>query len=188
MTHFNFNEQGCNGEVTYDAETREYTVTGVIQDTVKDGHIAYFAAAPTDRRSSWTGSGLPYANAAQAFYNTPNSGEIELGMFNKFSIKVKQPGSYYVALGSAVIPPTLFIMYSNGSEDRTISIKLSNSIPFRMLTYPNGQGSAARSSASFYDGDYSLPIRTQEKILLDSAYPGEHSNMPGDFWGLRPRR
>lgn len=192
MSSFQFRVQDIQGEIQLfsphpGAYPHLVSVTGKINDTVKHGKIKYVAACPIDRRASWTGSGLPFANATQAFFNTPNQGEIELSKDNMFNIKMTLPNSYYVALGTVMIPPTVFILYNNGIRDFRVPIQLSDVVPFRMLTYPNGQFTAARKDPSFYEGNDDLPVRTQEQILMDSAY-NPAVGMPENFWGLRPRR
>ena len=54
-----------------------------------------------------------------------------------------------------------------------------------MLTYPQTPITISRESPKFYDGGFQMPIRTQEQILRDSAYPS-NNKMPKNFWGLKP--
>lgn len=158
----------------------EFTVNGAIQNPVDDNKILYYAASPPDFRTTYTGSGLPFANQEQAFYNTPNKGIIELNNGN-FSIQLLYPNSYMVGLGTVTIPPTLYIEYLSNGKKEEVSIKLSEGLPYRMLTYPSiGR---ARSGPEFYNED--LPIRTQEQILRDSGYPGVNIT-PDNYWGLKP--
>lgn len=169
------------GETKYDI-----IIKATIAENVVDGRIKYLAAAPMDRRASYTGSGLPFANGRQAFENTPNKGTIELGNMNKFEIKLVMPNSYYVGLGTVEVPPSLFIFYNNGHEDKRIVIRLGNSVPFRSLTYPTGmETEAPRTNAMFYAGIEKLPVRTQEEILRSAAYP-ETDTMYKNHWGLKP--
>lgn len=174
-----FDTHLCSGIIKKSGRTIE--VTGTIKDTVKDGRIKFLAAAPTDRRASFSGSGLPFGNPEQAFYNTPNSGFLELALNNKFSISIAMPGSYYEKVGTILIPPTLFIFYNDGQKNKTIDIKLTNGTPYRTLTYQN-----QRTGPLFYAGNDALVITTQEQILLNSEYPA-NTDQPEDFWGLRPR-
>ena len=158
----------------------EFTVNGTIQDPVDDNKIMYYAASPPDFRTTYTGSGLPFANQEQAFYNTPNKGFVRLNN-GKFSIELLYPNSYMVGLGTVTIPPTLYIEYLSNGKKEEVSIKLSEGLPYRMLTYPSiGR---ARSSPEFYRED--LPVRTQEQILRDSGYPSTNVT-PDNYWGLKP--
>lgn len=159
-------------------------VKGIIQDNVQEGKIAYVAATPADYRASFTGSGLPFANQLQAFDNTPNRGEITLGPNNSFEIDLVMPNSYMVGLGSVKVPPTLYIEYLDDDNNlQLIPIKISDGIPYRTLTYP--MTPRARSGAEFYDSQFYLDVRSQEKILREAAYPRTNT-MPANHWGTKP--
>lgn len=160
--------------------SHDLIVVGKVKEQVKDDIIHYFAASPPDHRSTYTGSGLPFANQSQAFDNSPNIGAVKL-MDNTFEIKLMYPNSYYVGLGTVYIPPTIFIKYINieGTE-RTFAIKVSHGIPYRTLTYPQN-----RKDPGFYKDGWAMPVRTQEQILRDSDYPVKNE-MPSNHWGLKP--
>jgi hypothetical protein len=53
-----------------------------------------------------------------------------------------------------------------------------------MLSYPM-QNTLPRKDAMFYKYGWLMPVRTQEQILRDSAYPDENK-MASNFWGLKP--
>lgn len=176
-----FTSSTCNAEINVSKVSGMCTIKGFIADNVVGGRIRYAAAAPADRRSSFSGSGLPFSNNAQAFDNTPNQGSLELQMGNAFEITLAGiPNSYYAGLGTVLIPPTVYIFYNNGSGEKIVSIQVTDSIPYRTLTYPS-----VRSGVEFYKGGFELPVRSQEQILVDGRYP-ERSHP--DFWGLRPRQ
>ena len=162
----------------------DLNIQGKIEDAVKDRKIYYIAAAGADRRATFTGSGLPFANQEQAFENTPNVGEITLDDQNRFSIDLITPNSYMVGLGTVTIQPSLFIQYlrENG-EKRTVTIKVAEPIPYRTLTYP--MTPRPRKDASFYDSQFHLIPKTQEQIFHDSKYPCNRSTHP-NFWGKKP--
>jgi len=167
----------------------DYTlvVNGVIlhNKPIKDNIISFIASSPPDHRSSYTGSALPFANEKMAFENTPNIGEVKLQNGRAFSINIKYPNSYYAGLGTVIIPPTLFVSFTDINDTvTTVNIPVSKGIPYRMLTYPM-QYTKARKDCMFYDGGWELPVRTQEQILLDSAYPSLNKMDP-NFWGLKP--
>lgn len=181
-----FSNPQCSGTIEI-INKKQLVLRGAIKDTVTDGHVRFVAAAPMDRRASFSGSGLPFANAQQAFENTPNKGDIQLQMNNHFEIMLESiPNSYYAGLGTVLIPPSVFIMYHNGSEIIKLSIQVAEPVAYRMLTYPMSS-TFSRKSAAFYAGGYELPVRTQEQILMDSAYPSD-GLMQKNFWGLRPRQ
>lgn len=178
-----FDHPKCNGTIR--VEDFDVVINGRVHAIVASKSLRYYAAAPADRRMSYTGSGLPFANATQALEGSPNQGVVNLGHNNEFSIKLAMPNSYYTALGTVLVPPTLYIIYSNGEKETEISIKISDGIPFRMMTYPSSQTMPRRDS-QFYSGTTELTVRSQEEILRSSAYPGRNK-MPSNFWGEKPR-
>lgn len=159
-------------------------VKGRIDEQVKGGKIYYIAAAPADHRATYTGSGLPFSNQIQAFDNTPNAGTVDIGMDNSFEIDLMTPNSYMVGLGSITVPPTLYIQYINSmNEPKTVTVKVSDGIPYRTLTYPTVP--RPRSDASFYDSQFDLQVRSQEQILIEAGYP-RINTMPNNHWGTKP--
>lgn len=179
----NFQNAFCKGNIQsigkYDIK-----VEGRINEIVKDGTINYIAATPADYRATFTGSGLPFANQLQAFENTPNTGSVQLREDNSFEIYLLTPNSYMIGLGSIQVPPTLYISYLNeNNETKIVSIKVSQGIPYRNMTYPAFP--RARSGPQFYDSQFYLPVRTQEEILLDATYPKVNA-MSLNHWGLKP--
>jgi hypothetical protein len=158
-------------------------VQGRILDQVRDSKIFYIAANGPDRRASFSGSGLPFANQEQAFAYTPNVGDTQLGPDGSFSIDLITPNSYMVALGSVTIPPSLFIQYFRpDGTARTVTIRVAEAIPYRTLTYPVDP--RPRANSTFYDSQFIFPVTTQEQHFYDSAYPCNRKTHP-NFWGLK---
>lgn len=185
---YNFENAYCSGVVETGDFDRQLVVKGRINEYVKDDTVYFLAAAPPDYRATFSGSGLPFANQVQAFQHTPNKGTVKVPAYgSEFEIKLMTPNSYYVGLGTVYVPPTLFLEYTNGNgTKRNVSIKLSDGIPYRSLTHPGpGQKTAPRGNAMFYGTQFGLPVRSQEQILRDSAYPTSN-HMDADFWGLKP--
>jgi hypothetical protein len=151
-------------------------------DRMPDGGVAqYMAAAPPDYRSSFSGSALPYANAQQAFYNTPNRGEVRINADGSFVVNLTMPNSYYTDGGTVKVPPALHLMYVVNGQTQQAQMQVSNGVPFRGLTYPS-----KRHGPLFYDHESPL-IRSQEAILRAGGYP-EVNIEPDSFWGGRPAR
>lgn len=174
----------CDGEIYDTGNNKDIIVYGKIKEAVKDNTIYCFAANPPDYRATYTGSGLPFANQEQAFENTPNKGKVVL-VDGSFELQLMFPNSYYVGLGTVLVPPSVFIKYENmEGKERKVSIKLSDGIPYRLLTYPM-QYTMARRDPMFYGHGWKLPVRTQEEVLRDSAYPSDNKMAP-NFWGLKP--
>lgn len=174
----------CQGHIYDSGDNKDVIVYGRVNEVVPDNSLYFIAAAPPDYRATYTGSGLPFANEKMAFENTPNTGRIPL-IDNTFEIRLMYPNSYYVGLGTVVVPPTVYLAYVNSEgKIRNTSIKVSDGIPYRMLSYPM-QFTRARADASFYRDGWEMEVRTQEKVLRDSAYPSENK-MHDNFWGKKP--
>ena len=171
----------CEGEIVQvPSDLNDITVFGRLHETVPEGFIRYVAASPPDYRATYTGSGLPFASHSQAFYNTPNKGIVRL-VDNTFEIRLMYPNSYYIGLGTVMVPPTVYIFYQNNEgKTRKVPIQISEGIPYRSLTY-----SPIRKDAMFYKWGWSLPVRTQEQVLRDAGYPS-YNTMDVNHWGLKP--
>lgn len=183
-----FESAYCKGTVEVgDVYDKQLIVKGKINEPVKDNNLYYVASAPPDYRSTFTGSGLPFATQVQAFQNTPNKGVIQVFNGQEFQIQLMTPNAYYVGLGTVYVPPTLYLEYINTRGiRRNVSVKLSDGIPYRSLTYPGpGQKTTPRANAMFYSTQFELPVRSQEQILRDSAYP-INNKMDNKFWGYKP--
>lgn len=179
-----FDKITCQG-VTLNNGDGNVTVRGTVQSKTIDPIIVFWAANPPDYRSSFSGSGLPFANPLQAYDKTPNYGAVRANN-GHFEFKIKYPNAYHAGLGTLYIPPHVNVkVCENGEQDKHHIIELGQGVPYRSLTYPT-VGNKPRIGPMFYCQP-NLPIRTQEQILLDSGYPSDHV-MNDDFWGLRPPR
>jgi len=143
-----------------------------------NSEIIYYAANPPDRRHSFSGSGLPFPNSCVAFENTKNVGMVK-SLNGNFTINLHYPNSFYRALGTIYVPPTLFV--KECLSKKIFSFILGNGIPYRTLTYP-----VPRQNATFYDNRDLLPIRNQENILRNYSFPRKYQNKPLKYWGLKP--
>lgn len=166
-------------------------VSGRVGEPTADGKIAFLAASPPDRRQSFAGSALPFANPEQAYESTPTRGERVLTSAGAFDLAFPLPNAYYVGLGTVYVPPALHLWYqaANGGGRRAAALKLDAGVPYRMLTYPQWP-TRPRDGPTFYTQAPNWP-RTQEQILRDSGYPSQRAieagySMPPNFWGLRP--
>jgi hypothetical protein len=164
----------------------DITIMGQLKEPIIENVIHFIAASPPDYRTTYSGSGLPFANQFQAFDNTPNIGKVKVRN-GQFRIDLMYPNSYMVGLGSVTVPPMVHLEYKLLSgEKRNVSIKISEGVPYRALTYPTGgNGSCARKDAMFYSTHHCLPVRTQEQVLRDAGYPSTNT-MPKNHFGLKP--
>ena len=163
-------------------------VLGEVKNSNSIKEIKYWAADPAETRYSYSG-GLPYHNQEQAFTKNINVGISKVEK-SKFSFEIQMPNSYYIDLNSTLIKPLLHMNVCGDKEYETI--ELSNGIPYRFLTHPANIDYKSTlvkpfkpSGELFYNNINNLPLRTQEQILRDSAYPKKNI-MPENFWGLKP--
>ena len=90
------------------------------------------------------------------------------------------PNSFYPALGTGqVVPPTLYVQH--GDRGAYSRVRVGGGAPYRETTYP-----AARRGPLFNAGLEQLPVRDQDAILADAAYPAQSADLPRNFWGLKP--
>jgi hypothetical protein len=162
---------------------RDIVVRGVLPEK-SDGTVRYVAAAPSEYMSNFSGSGLPFASAEQAFHNTPNRGRVRTAEDGRtFEIRLYLPNTYMrVGEWSTPVKPTLYIQYGTPSGDsKAYSIRVSDGIPYRSLTYPR-----SRTDVSFYSSQFHLPIRSQERILREAGFPSTNAATPRDHFGSKP--
>lgn len=157
-------------------------VTGNIKDT-RYNKLMYWAAAPARVGLSFSGNGLPFANPDMAYENTPNKGEVMLNG-GTFSFTLDSvPNAYYVGNGTLYMPPhmTMKVCQGNQCEDKYVTVKIDEGMPFRTLTYPAPPSKKPRDGPLFYLEPWH-GARTQEQILRARGYP-EQNITPDNFWG-----
>jgi hypothetical protein len=173
----------CRGYMAKGRGGKVY-VRGNVSRQLRNSTLIYWAANSPDYRTSYSGSGLPFANSDMAYEKTPNRGAVRVGGDGSFDFSIDVPSSYYTALGTVYVKPHLHLQFNSQNRiGKKYSIPVGEGIPFRLLTYPPIPETAPRCSPNFYKGRDTLPIRTQEQIIRDSAYPCQNS-MPANFWGL----
>ncbi len=169
----------------YIKETDSYKISGTVN--VSSGSLLeYYAGNPPTYMFSYGGSGLPYPDAKSAYYNSNNNGSITIRN-NKFSFNIRNPNGFYSGLGTKYIRPHVIIRVteSSGMAYQPLFVYLNDGLPYKSLTYSPPPDTWPRSSPLFYYGKDNLPIRSQEQILRDAAYPKEFK-YPQNFWGLKP--
>lgn len=174
----------CKVNIIKNNENHYLVVNGSLNPTLSDLStknklfIKYWAASSPTYNGSFSGSGLPFPSEEIAFQGTKNYGVVPVEN-GKFSLSIRYPNSYYK--DSVLIPPQIKMKVCN-HENIPVSpiqqVNLGESIPFRRLNYQQNR------SIMFYKND-NLPVRSQEQILLDSAYPLKNIEPP-NFWGMTP--
>jgi hypothetical protein len=188
MEKTQFQTDHCMGEIHLDRY--DLTIYGSLNIAPVDGFVYFIAPSPPDYHISYSGSALPFATKDQAFEGTPNVGRAEVSKDkHQFVIKLVMPNSYMVGLGSVTVPPTVYLSFkAHGCDETKFAVlQVSDGVPFRSLTYPQGNAvGCARHDATFYGNHSCLPVRkNQEEILRQSAYPSKNV-IPTNFWGMKP--
>ena len=146
-------------------------------------YVQYRAANKPTYGQSFT-SGYPYANKSMAFEGTCNSGFAPL-KGGSFSFKLEYPNSYYVNMGTKLVPPQVKIMFCDANKvpiSDIYVVQVGNGIPYRSLTWPQKRNWL--KGPMFYCNN-NLPVRDQQTILKNSGYPCTNKEAP-NFWGLKP--
>ena len=176
-------QNGVHGTIKYNG-SGNIVVSGKIVRTMTSNHkLMFLAAKAPDYRTSFSGSAMPFADAEMAYESSTNRGGIDVRPDGSFSFSLNSPNGYYSGLGTVYVKPHVqLILTENARVVEVFTVKVSDGIPFRTLSYPD---SPPRCSPLFYGNMDSLPVRTQEQILRDGAYPSTNT-VPDNFWGLRP--
>ena len=130
-----FDNDFCKGIVEQN-DSGNIIVRGNIKIPSSNTKLVYWASNPPDFNYSFSGSALPFSSADQAFSNMVNVGTTNT-IGNSFEFKLFYPNSYYVGLGSVLVPPQVYIKICNGDSVSNVQvINLGPPMPSRTLTYP----------------------------------------------------
>lgn len=112
------------------------TVTGRAHPLPDDMQVRWIAASPPDRRTSFSGSGLPFASQEQAFH-APQSGVRPVDPSGKFVIELEAPNSFHVGSSEHPVPPQVVVEWvvRGRSHTRTLSVAAATE-PSRSLRKP----------------------------------------------------
>jgi hypothetical protein len=93
----------------------------VVSPPPADGRIKFLAAMPAERRTSFTGSGMPLANQRAALEGTTNRGTARPveGTNDVFEVVLPRgfPGVYHSDFGASIAPPTLHVLFRLSDAD-----------------------------------------------------------------------
>jgi len=126
MISFKSLDGKCSGTIVKD---NHGLLTISASTSVYGNELKYIAAAPADLRTSYMGSGLPFANPEMAYEGTENRGVASV-VNGRFQITVKTPNAYYVNNGTKLILPHVHVDIGNEYFD----IPLGDAIPSRSLS------------------------------------------------------
>jgi hypothetical protein len=138
----------------------EATVTGQALPLPDNRKIEWIAASPPDRRTSFSGSGIPFASEEQAFGGAAQRGVADVSETGHFSVTVMAPNSYHVRSSEAPLAPRLFVFWEAECASHKMAIPIPDaSVPGRSLRDP-----VTELDVSYPD------VQTQERYLRSSAY------------------
>jgi len=126
-------------------ENRTLTITGSVIHPAPFARIELMAAAPMDRRTSYSGSGLPFPCSGMALEGTPNYVEVPVTDEGNFSALFQYPNSYLSDDAHTKVPPSVFVVLTPrgagaGAEGQAqappilIRLELPDELPVRTLT------------------------------------------------------
>lgn len=133
------------------------------------------AAAPPERRGSFTGSCLPFPDARRAIEASPNVFPgLPVAPDGSFRVDgLLLPNSFYTPGGTVRVPPSLFVSVNGGSSRHPLRGRLELPeefvVPFRGLTYD-----PRRVGPEFYgtlEDHRSRLVSSQPALLAASGYP-----------------
>jgi len=123
-----FSNGDMNGEIFLDGDM--YTVRGTLSSLAGPQTLRYWAAAPTERRQSLVGSGLPFANEEQAMDSSPNQGSFQINN-GRFDFAVRSPNAYYTCQGNTLVYPHVNLFLE--PLRRQYTLELGTPVPNRSL-------------------------------------------------------
>jgi hypothetical protein len=150
-------------------DDRRYMRTTIDASIDHTKPMKFIAAAPFDRRYSYSGSGLPFTTYKQAFDSTPNQGVVESSSSSSYQIRLKDmPNSFYVNGMKSLVPPTLYLDFTDPKgEAREHCVKLCRPLPGKRMHF-----SAARNALgpAYYRDPLFRSVKSQEEILMKKAH------------------
>ena len=147
------------------------TVRGTARPLPDDMEVRWISAAPPDRRTSFSGSGLPFSSQEQAFHSAPH-GVARVDPSGAYEIRLEGvPNSYHVRSSEHPVPPQVTVEWTSRGRRHLETIGVGRATePSRSL-----RASCLDHRASFSD------VRTQEDYLRSSGYSGPGGIPPLEF-------
>jgi len=133
-----------------DVDICKIRIIGSIKDFGKYKQVSIIAPNTFDKKSSYSGQGLPFPCANIAFENTPNKHTI--GESGTFDIIFDYPNSFYtVADKKKIVSPVYFSMIDHSSTEHIEMVNLKDKYELRTLI-----NRVSRNGPEFYSKKYDL--------------------------------
>lgn len=141
-------------------------IRGTIKNRSAYSKVFLLAPNPPMSMTNYSGSGLPYSCASQAFENTPSKQEIPNATFET---TILYPNSYYAVGASERIPPSVFFGFVPQSSNTPtyIRFEVPDLLPLRTLTHRS-----SRKGPEFYANKATIigVPDSQEALLREIGY------------------
>tara|TARA_B110000261_G_scaffold131546_1_gene147706 strand:+ start:679 stop:1200 length:522 start_codon:yes stop_codon:yes gene_type:complete len=172
MDCFDILHSRINNRTDYDIKINIKSKINIDKNT-----IYFIAANPPDYRTSFSGSALYFYNKEQAFFNTTNTGYVNLDKNDECAIYLKLPNSYYIDLGNILVAPYVDLIYTINGKKNVFTHKLSDDpIPYRSLSHPY-----TRTCPLFYQEQTQRGVMSQSDLLIKTGFPSKNKSLE-DFW------
>jgi len=134
-------------------------ITGNVYNFNNFKSIIMIAPNTFDKKSSYSGQGLPFPCARIAFENTPNKYIIQSDLFETV---FEYPNSYYTVANKKRVVSTIYFCFVDNNDKVYVEfIELEDLYPLRTLT-----NRETRKGPEFYSTKYDvLPIDTAESLM-----------------------
>jgi hypothetical protein len=162
------NYVNCSIEVTQEGKV---VIKGEVINPNFYKYMEIYAAAPIDRMTNYSGSGLPFACAAAAFEGSPNYAQIPSNGI--IDVVFLYPNGFNSQDAFYKVPPTIFIKLipHNGAQDVRISYPLEDPLPLKNIGHrPNH----IYGSLFYAYKDKVLPFATAEQTMMNYSAAKEY--------------
>ncbi|AUF82348.1 hypothetical protein TetV_256 [Tetraselmis virus 1] len=144
------------------------TISGKVWPIPENKTVHWIGAKPLELMTSFSGSGMPYANEEQAWHETPLKGSVTVDETGYFEITFdKIPNMYHKDSSEHPLPPQIVLYWEHGGEMYEKAVPLNaDPRPYRTLRPACSQ---VKGSTQFED------IQTQERYLRADAWKPDDS-------------
>lgn len=177
--------EGVRAEVRRDTNGRVSVIGIMTRFQGQKQKIRWISPNSIHRTTGFNGSGLPYHDSEQAFFNTSNKGLIE-SRDGSFHINMNElPSAYYTGLGSVYVPPVLMLetnILETAESYRTHIFLSPLGVPYRWIAgAPPGPRALPADDeigrSMFYTGREKIGLfQNQEAQLRYKGYPTRQAN------------